>query len=302
MAWGLEIAADRVRLCRAELRRGRIHLRRAAESPVPAGIVRASVKDANVSDAAALIKTLQGLARRAGCRGWVRLALPDPVFILRTLATDELPEDRVAARRFLSWQARDLLPFSAEQARLDFVPAGMGHDGRSRLTCLISNDRVLAEYERILHAVGLLPAVVDARSVALAQAASALLAFPSVGLLTADGGRSTLLVLHEGRPRLWRILATDDGAGGNGVRLIREVADSLVYFQETEELGPLQHFFVHGMGPRTAEIASGLNRWLEVNVSILDLSEALTSGEAPRGLADELTRWGAALGAAIRPW
>jgi hypothetical protein len=56
------------------------------------------------------------------------------------------------------------------------------------------------------------------------------------------------------------------------------------------------------MGPRNAEIASGLNRWLEVNVSILDLSEALTSGEAPRGRADELTRWGAALGAAIRPW
>lgn len=302
MAWGLEIAADRVRLCRADLRRGRIQLRRAAESPLPAGAVRASVKDANVSDAAALTKALHGLVRRAGCRGWVRLALPDPVFILRTLATDELPEERTAARRFLAWQARDLLPFPAEHARLDFLRAGSGSDGRLRLTCLMSNGRVLAEYERILHDVGLLPAVMDARSVALAQAASVLLTFPSVGLLTADGGRATLLVLHEGRPRLWRILAADDGAGGNGVRLIREVADSVAYFQETEDLGPLQHFFVHGMGSRTAEIASGLNRWLEVNVSVLDLSEALASGEAPRGLADELTRWGAALGAAIRPW
>jgi Tfp pilus assembly PilM family ATPase len=302
MAWGLEIAADRVRLCRADLRRGRIQLRRAAEAPLPAGAVRASVKDANVSDAAALTTALHRLVRRAGCRGWVRLALPDPVFILRTLATDELPEDRTAARRFLAWQARDLLPFPAEHARLDFLRAGSGSDGRLRLTCLISNGRVLAEYERILHNVGLLPAVTDARSVALAQAASALLAFPSVGLLTADGGRATLLVLHEGRPRLWRILAADDGAGGNGVRLIREVADSLVYFQETEDLGQLQHFFVHGMGSRTTEIASGLNRWLEVDVSVLDLSEALTSGEAPRGLTDELTQWGAALGAAIRPW
>jgi len=187
MAWGWKLRRTRVRLCRrSSAADGSIcAARRVAGS---GWIVRASVKDANVSDAAALIKTLQGLVRRVGCRGWVRLALPDPVFILRTLATDELPEDRVAARRFLAWQARDLLPFSAEHARLDFVPAGMGHDGRSRLTCLISNDRVLAEYERILHAVGLLPAVVDARSVALAQAASALLAFPSVGLLTADGG------------------------------------------------------------------------------------------------------------------
>ena len=302
MAWGLEIAADRVRLCRADLRRGGIQLHRATESGVPAGVVRASVKDVNISDPAALAKTLRVLARRAGCRGWVRVALPDPIFILRTIATEELPEDRAAARRFLCWQARDLLPFSAEHARLDFVKAGTGPDGRLRLTCLIANDRILAEYERVLHDANLLPAALDARSVAVAQAASGLLAFPSVGLLTADGARATLLVLQEGRPRLWRILAIDDGASGNGVRLIREVADSLVYFQETEALAPLQHFFVHGMGPRTAEIATGLSQWLELTVSVLDLSEALTSGGRPRGLADELTRWGAALGAAIRPW
>ena len=302
MAWGLEIGTDRARLCRADLRRGRIHLRRAAESPLPAGLVRPSVKDANVSDPGALTKTLRSLARRAGCRGWVRLALPDPVFLLRTVATDELPGDRPAARRFLCWQARDLLPFPAEHARLDFLKAGSGFDGRLRLTCLIANDRVLAEYERILQEADLLPGAVDARSVTLAQAASGLLAFPSVGLLTADGVRATLLVLQEGRPRLWRILAIDDGAGGNGVRLIREVADSLVYFQETEDLGPLQHVFVHGMGQRTTEIAAGLTRWLELTVSVLDLGEALASGARPRGLADELTRWGAALGAAIRPW
>ncbi len=302
MAWGLEIAADRVRLCRADLRRGRIQLRRATESGVPAGLVRASVKDVNVSDPAALAKTLRVLARRAGCRGWVRVALPDPVFILRTIATEELPEDRAAARRFLCWQARDLLPFSAEHARLDFVKAGLGSDGRLRLTCLIANDRILAEYERVLHDADLLPATLDARSVTVAQAASGLLAFPSVGLLTADGARATLLVLQEGRPRLWRVLATDDGTGGNGVRLIREVADSLVYFQETEDLGSLQHLFVHGMGRQTAEIAAGLTSWLDVTVSVLDLSTALPSGAKPRGLADELTRWGAALGAAIRPW
>lgn len=302
MAWGLEIAPDRIRLCRADLRRGRIHLRRAVEVPLPSGLVQVSVKDANVTDAAALARALRDLGRRAGCRGWVRVALPDPVFILRTIATEDLPEDREAARRFLRWQARDLLPFSAEHARLDFVKAGSGSDGRLRLTCLIANDRILAEYERILHEADVLPAALDARSVALAQAASALLAFPSVGLLTADGARATLLVVQEGRPRLWRILAADEAARENGVRLIREVADSLAFFREAEDVGPVKHLFVHGMGHRTAEVASGLARWLELPVSVLDLSAALTSGARPRGLADELTRWGAALGAAIRPW
>ena len=302
MAWGLEIASDRIRLSRADLRRGRIHLRRAADAPVPSGLVHPSVKDTNLTDASALAKVLRDLGRRAGCRGWVRVALPDPLFLLRTISTDELPADQQAARRFLCWQARDLLPFPADQARLDYVEAGTGPDGRRRLTCLIAHGGILAEYERTLKAADFLAATLDARSVALAQAASAQLALPSTGLLTAEGPRATLLVVQKGRPRLWRILTTDDTNGDDGVRLIREVADSLAFFQETEDVDPLDHLFVHGLGHRTVEIATGLARWLELPVSALDLSPVLASGARPRGIAEELTRWGAALGAAIRPW
>jgi len=278
-----------------------MRLRRAADAVVPAGAIQPSFKDANITDAAGATNALRDLARRVGCRGWVRVALPDPLFVLRTIATDELPEDRDAARRFLRWQARDLLPFAAEQARLDYCAAGRGADGRLRFTCLIANDRILTEYERLLQGAGLLAATLDARSVALAQATSPLLALPAAGLLTADGARATLLVVQEGRPRLWRILAVDDATGDDGVRLIREVADSLAFFREAEDVGPVEHLFVHGMGRRTGEIATGLARWLELPVSVLDLAAVLGPGARPRGLADELTRWGAALGAAVRP-
>jgi Tfp pilus assembly PilM family ATPase len=302
MAWGLEIAPDRIRLCRAHARHGRIRLRGAAEAPVNPGLVQPSPKDGNLKDVAATTQTLRDLARRVGCRGWVRVALPDPVFVLRTIVTDELPEERAAARRFLSWQARDLLPFSSEEARLDYVQAGRAGDGRLRVTCLIAHDRILAEYERAIQAADLCAATLDARSVALAQAASALLALPSVGLLTADGKRATLLILQDGRPRLWRVLPVDGDSDATGVRLIREVADSLAFFRETEDVEAVERLFVHGMGHRTAEIASELARWLELPVTILDLTGVLASGTGPRGLADELTRWGAVLGAAVRPW
>lgn len=302
MGWGVEITPDRIRLCRADLRRGRMRLLRAAEAPVPAGAIQPSLKDANLKDAPAVAKALRDLARRTGFRGWVRVALPDPLFILRTVATEELPPERDAARRFLCWQARDLLPFSAEQARLDYGEAGRAADGRLRWTCLIAHDRILGEYERLLQDAGFLAGALDARSVALAQAASALLAFPAAGLLTGDGTRATLLVVQGGRPRIWRILAADDAGDEHGVRLIREVADSLAFFREAEDVGPVEHLFVHGMGRRTVEIATGLARWLELPVSVLDLTAVLASGVGPRGLADEITRWGAAFGAAVRPW
>jgi len=298
MAWGLEIAPDRLRLCRAELHRGYIRVRRVVDAVIPPGLVQPSIKETKLPDIPALTAALRSLRRRGGCRGWVRVALPDPLFILRTIATDQLPDEREAARRFLCWQVRDLLPFPAEQARLDYLKIGPGPDGRVRLACLVARHGLLADYERALQGAGFRAGTLDARSVSLAQATSVILTARTAGLLTCDGDRATLLLIQEGRPQLWRILAAD----GEQVRLIRDVADSLAFFQESEGLGPLERVLVHGMGPRTDEIAVGLARWLELPVSVLDLAEAFAPGARPSGSADDLTRWGAAIGAAIRPW
>jgi Tfp pilus assembly PilM family ATPase len=298
MAWGLEIAPDRLRLCRAELRRGQIRVRRVVDAAIAPGMVQPSIKETKLADVSALTAALRSLRRRGGCRGWVRVALPDPLFVLRTIATDQLPDEREAARRFLCWQARDLLPFPVEQARLDYLSVGAGPDGRVRLACLVARKSLLADYERALQGAGFRAGVLDARSVSLAQATSVVLTARTAGLLTGDGDRATLLLIQDGRPQLWRILAAD----GDPVRLIRDVADSLAFFQESEGLGPLERVLVHGMGPRTDEVATGLARWLELPVSVLDLTEAFVSGNRPGGTAAELTRWGAAIGAAIRPW
>jgi len=298
MAWGLEIAPDRLRLCRAELRRGHIYVHRMADVSIPPGMVHPSIKETKLADAPALTAALGRLRRRAGCRGWVRVALPDPLFILRTIATDQLPDEREAARRFLCWQARDLLPFPAEQACLDYLHVGPGPDGRVRVACLVARQGLLTDVERALQSAGFLVGCLDARSVSLAQATSAIVTARTVGLLTGDVARATLLLIQDGRPQHWRILAAD----GDQVRLVRDVADSLAFFQESEGVGPLDRLLVHGMGPTTNEIASGLARWLELPVSVLDLAEAFAPGARPGGPADELTRWGAAIGAAIRPW
>jgi Tfp pilus assembly PilM family ATPase len=299
MAWGLEIEPDGLRLCRAHLRAGRLHLRRRAEVAVPSGLIRPSQKDGNVADATALSGLLRDLSRNAGCGGWVRVALPDPVFSLRAVSTDELPASRQEARRFLCWQARDLLPFPAEEARLDFLPLGPGPDGRPRAICLAARERTLAEYERVLAEAGLRAAVLDARSLNLAQAASASLADGTLGLLAVGKSWTTLLVLHGGRPRFWRILrqGPEGWAGADRPRLLREVADSLAFCRESEGIGPAGRVLLAGLGARTGGVASALTEWLGLPVSALDLSAALRA----RGHPDDLVHWGAAIGAAIRP-
>lgn len=299
MAWGLEIDSEALRLCRAELRRGQLKLRRRAEVALPTGLIRPSLKEGNVSDPAALAGLLRDLRTQAGCSGWVRLALPDSIFMLRTLATEALPDAREEARKFLCWQARDLLPFPAEEARLDYLPSGTGPDGKLQATCLIARDHILAEYEQALSAAGLRAAALDARSVSLAQSASAGLEGGTVGLLGITHMRSTLLVVQEHQPRLWRILSGggSEWTGDDRDRLVREVVDTVSFYRESEGIRPLDKFVLAGPSPLAADIASTLGEWLEAPVSLLDLRAALRA----EGHADDLVHWGAAIGAAIRP-
>ncbi len=298
MAWGLEIGSEMLRLCRAEMRRGRLHLHRRAEVAVPPELIRPSLKDVNVVEAGSLSRLLRDLCNKAGCRGWVRAVLPDPVFSLRTVATDDLPAKRPEAQRFLRWQARDLLPFPAEEARLDFLPSACGPDGRLRVICLMARDRILAEYEKVLADAGLRAAVLDARTISLAQAASLPLGRGTMGLLDVSGTGTTFLLLQEGRPRFWRILPEGRGAwaGADRARPLREVADSLTFCYESEGVSAVEGVVLVGLGPLTSEVASGLADWLAVPISALDLCAALRVG----GVPDDLLHWGPAIGAAIR--
>lgn len=298
MSWGLEIGSEMLRLCRAEVRRGRLRLHRRAEAAVPPGLIRPSLKEGNVGDADTLSGLLRDLCRSGGCRGWVRVALPDPVFTLRAIATDELPAGRQDAQRFLRWQARDLIAFPAEEARLDYLPPAAGPDGRLRVTCLMARDRILKEYERALADAGLRAAVLDARSISLAQAASASLSRGTTGLLAVGGTRSTFLVVQEGRPRFWRILpeGRDAWASAGRAGLLREVADSITFCRESEGVGPVDRVVLGGLGALTAEIASALAEWVAVPVTALDLCVALSA----QGHPDDLIHWGPAIGAAIR--
>lgn len=303
MGWGLEIDGDALRLCRAEMRRGRLRIHRRVEVAVPAGLIQPSLKEPNVRDAAALRALLQDLSRKSGYRGWVRVALPDPVFSLRTIATDDLPERREEARRFLRWQARDLLPFPPEEARLDFLPQGRGPDGRLRTVCLMARDRILREYEQPLADSDLRAAVVDARSISLAQAASARLGRRSAALLTVGKAWTTLLWVDEGRPRFRRVLPEGQPAwaGPDRARLLREIATSIAFCQESEGGGALDELMVAGLNSVTGEVMSVLETWLQIPVSPLEASGQPGEGTDPAGLADDFMIWGAAVGAAIRP-
>jgi Tfp pilus assembly PilM family ATPase len=300
MPWGLEIGPETIRLCRAALRRGHLLLQRRVELPVPPDLVQPSLKETNLREAPRLVALLTEARRKARVGGWLRVVLPDAVFTMRSLTTDQLPDRRDDARRLLRWQARDLLPFPADEARLDYLPLAPGPEGRRRTVCLVARERVLAEYEAALAQAGLQVAVLDAQTIALAQAAGSALRDGPAALLAVNGTRTTLLVVHEGLPRFWRQLpgGRDSWVDGREAQLLREVADSLTFCQESERTGSVKHVVVSGLGRLGGRVSANLTDWLGIPAAGLDLTTALRAG----GDADDLAAWGAALGAAIRPW
>ncbi len=301
MPWGLEIQADRLRLCEAKLTAGRVRITRSGEVALAPGLVQPSLTAPNLPDPGALTPLLATLGRDLGCRGWVALALPDEALSLRSIVTEQVPAQPVEARRFLRWQARDLLPFPVEEARLDFLPGLAASDGRQRLVCLMARERVLAEYERLLMEAGLQAARVDARSVMLAQAASRRLGQRAAGVVAFGAGRMTLLVLEEARPRFWRTLAAADPLEGHErERIIREVADSLAFSREAEEIQPIEELLLDGPEHLTDALAAELGEWLEIPVSPLQPAAFGLGGGATK--IQDVARWGAAIGAAIAPW
>jgi Tfp pilus assembly PilM family ATPase len=299
MPWGLEIGPEALRLCRAALRRGRLLVQRRLELPVPPELIQPSLKEANLREAPRLAALLGEARRKARARGWLRVVLPDAVFTMRSLTTDQLPDRREDARRLLRWQARDLLPFPADEARLDYLALAPGAEGRRRAVCLVARERVLAEYEAALTQAGFQVALLDAQSIALAQAAGPALRDGPAALLAVNGIHTTLLVVHEGLPRFWRQLpgGRDSWADGREERLLREVADSLTFCQESERTGPVKHVVVSGLGRLGGRVSGILTDWLGIPTARLDLTTALRAGGDP----DDLAAWGAALGAAIRP-
>jgi Tfp pilus assembly PilM family ATPase len=269
--------------------------------PLAPGLVQPSLTAPNLPDPEAVARLLTGLGRNLGCRGWIGLALPDEALTLRSLITEQVPGQPAEARRFLRWQARDLLPFPVEEARLDFLPGLPAADGRQRVVCLMARERVLAEYEQLLAQADLQAARVDARSVMLAQAASRQLGQRAAGVVAFGAGRMTLLVVEEARPRFWRTLAVAEPLEGRERdRIIREVADSLAFSREAEATQPIEELLLEGPEHLTDGLAAELGEWLEIPVSPLQPAALGVAGGATR--IQDVARWGAVIGAAVAPW
>lgn len=236
--------------------RGRYRYR-CTVSPTPSGVIKLSPIEGNVVDRAAVeerLRSLTGPAKRVRMLGTLVGAVPRPVtLVLPDLAVrttilhlDQLPSRTSEQEALIRWRLgqEQRVPMTGAKLIWQVFPPRKHKEGLYTILVMTVQEPILAEYEGVCEAVGLLPQHVTVASFRLfelwlkAAGGRRCLNRDLAWVTVLDGGL-TCFVLHEGRPVFVRtkLLAGDmtlegsDSLGWRG-KIARETETSVMACQE----------------------------------------------------------------------
>ncbi|MBI5167316.1 MAG: pilus assembly protein PilM [candidate division NC10 bacterium] len=206
----LDVGSYSLKLVQAGYRKGRFYLKRFATAPVPQGLITASLTKPNIGEEGTFKGILRDLFKKSGIKAReLALLLPDLSLKVRFLEFQELSGSREEVKELARWRLKDSLAFSPEEVVLDYQEISSGGEngqGLNRILCLLGKREIIAQYDRLLEALGLQPRVVDSSSLGLYNFwEENLPASPDgVALLNLGHQGSTLLVAVGGIPTFIR--------------------------------------------------------------------------------------------------
>jgi len=194
------------------------------------GVLTPSANKSNVTDVAAVRRTVAEVCERVGNGGGkLGLLIPDMAARMVLLQFETLPEDHREAETMVLWRMREYLPYASEEARLTFQVVGK-QPGTIEILGVAVRNSVLAEYESVLEGVNGGPVLVLPSTVALLpllpeEASGQLLLHICPGVLTA-------VVVASNHVRYWRARSLEGDAGSNIEEVCREAARVLATCQD----------------------------------------------------------------------
>lgn len=206
----LDVGSYSLKLVQAGYRKGRFYLKRFATAPVPQGLITASLTKPNIGEEGTFKGILRDLFKKSGIKAReLALLLPDLSLKVRFLEFQELSGSREEVKELAKWRLKDSLAFSPEEVVLDYQEISSGGEngqGLNRILCLLGKREIIAQYDRLLEALGLQPRVVNSSSLGLYNFwEENLPASPDgVALLNLGHQGSTLLVAVGGIPTFIR--------------------------------------------------------------------------------------------------
>jgi hypothetical protein len=299
MGWrlplGLSISPEAIHAVRIVRRGGRLRVAARRTVPLPAGALAPVPQGLAITDEGAILDAFKEALGLGGRRPEVALALPDSSCVAQVLRFPELQAHGEELRELLLWQAADLLPFPAKEARLAcHVLRREGAAGQVAL--LLAHEVFVSQIETLLTRAG----------ATLLHAASALCCLHtawnrategrgSEGLLHLGSGALGFLLRQDGIPAYARSVPL---VGGNGqaAAILHEVEASLDFATGREGVAPPPDLILAGEGD-LGPIAAALERALRIPAEVLGNGVQAWSAfwDGPPPTATETASAGAAL-------
>src|SRR5215210_1515680 len=150
------LSGEAASVVQLERRGGGLAVRSAGLLPLPAGLVRPSFDEQNVSDAAELAGALSELLTSAGQtrrRRW-SVALPEAATRTSILTLETAPASRAEGEEMLRWKTERALGAPLDELRVSRERLHRDAQGRERHLVTAVRLSVLAEYEQVFAALG----------------------------------------------------------------------------------------------------------------------------------------------------
>jgi hypothetical protein len=225
----------------------------------PPGALAPSANKSNVTDNAAIRRTIAEVSERVGnVGGRLGLLIPDVAARVALLQFETLPENHGEAETLVLWRMREYLPYAPEEARLTFQVVGK-QPGSVEILGVAVRSSVLAEYESVLEGINGGPALVLPATVALLP----LLPEDAGGqlLLHLCPGALTAVVVASNRLRYWRTRPLEGDAANNLEEVGREAARVLATCQDNLAV-QVQNVWFCARPPADSEVKEALAKAL----------------------------------------
>src|SRR5215218_2682825 len=211
------LSGEAASVVQLERRGGGLAVRSAGLLPLPAGLIRPSFDEQNVSDGAELAGALTELLTSAGQTRRKRwsVALPEAASRTSILTLETAPTSRSEGEEMLRWKVERALGAPLDELRVSRERLKPDPQGRERHLVTAVRLSVLAEYEQLFHSLGWHAGLVLPRHMGEAwwlmrEGGREAGAYPSDSLLvSAHPEGFTALILREGQPLYVRAVSCE---------------------------------------------------------------------------------------------
>src|SRR5271169_3751376 len=199
-------------------------------APLPAGVVKPGLAEANITDQAVVVAALRKALDEVSAREkQLTLVVPDAAVRVLMLEFDALPAKAQEAMPIVRFRLRKLMPFEVDDAAVSYQVMGQKKDQTHALVTVMPGT-VRAEYESAVRAAGYEPGVVLPSTLA---ALAALMTSDAALVVNRNGLSLTTAITSGDELLLHRTLELPVNDALHHEELAQSVSVARAYFEDT---------------------------------------------------------------------